>query len=387
MIAVILYESLYLKGKSPLTAHNMEESDPRLSYLYSGVFRDERVLQLLHVLTNLADSAFAKLREIASEGVTDSRERATRFCKGLDALVNWKTPVRVSIAQSAIDEYPDLPILYKYAIIRYIKEIFKHEKSKQIPLTIPPFHDFLHSYYSALASNPCSKNLSYFTLYGVERTHLHTEALRQALIQSTRSLNYEMLENIHTNQSTQPAPPMPDFATPSRERFSATRQQPSPHSQRISESPRRQQGYQQEYQQGYQQEYQQHRPSQSITSPSPRPSPRPSPPRPPRTEHLKTPHPGKSTVAIDDDVVVTPNGAIHLDYDNEPNDLDRLDSIHEEYTSGEDNKSEKNEKDDHDRLKVEKEEERIPQLPPPKQSPPRTNPHSQQRSQRSPHFF
>jgi hypothetical protein len=57
-------------------------------------------------------------------------------------------------------------------------------------VSIPPFHDFLHSYYSSLASNTCMKRMEFFNIYGLQRTHVHMEALRNTLMASTRASVY-----------------------------------------------------------------------------------------------------------------------------------------------------------------------------------------------------
>ena len=183
---------------------------PSTSYMYAGVFRDERVLQLMHILTNLSESVFLKMHEVSNEGNVDITTYASRFCRCLESLVNWKSQMRTDVANSAVDQYPELIALYRYTVVLYLKELYKNEKAATIPVTIPPFPDFLHTYYSTLAVSSCMKQLKFFHVYGMDRTHLHMEALRQTLMQSTRSVTYDMV----TIQQQQPIAPKTNVQPP-----------------------------------------------------------------------------------------------------------------------------------------------------------------------------
>lgn len=164
--------------------------DNPVSYLYTGIFKNERILQLLYIIQQLGDRCFQKLNEVASEGHPSGSEYVHRFRLGLESILSWKTDVRVAEANQAIRKYPEIVTLYKYAIVYYIQEVYKQENTTQIDVSIPPFHDFLHSYYTALSRSSCMQRLEYFNVYGLERTHVHIEALRAALIECTKSATY-----------------------------------------------------------------------------------------------------------------------------------------------------------------------------------------------------
>lgn len=154
--------------------------------LYSGIFSDEKVLQLLHILQKLSDECFAKLHEVSIEGDPPATEYARRFRQGLDSISYWKSDVRIAETNEAINQYPELSVLYQYAIVRYLKELYKNDKSNKIPVSIPRLHDFLHSYYVALAATSYMQRLEFLNIYGLERTHMHMEALRSTLMECTR---------------------------------------------------------------------------------------------------------------------------------------------------------------------------------------------------------
>ena len=154
--------------------------------LYSGIFSDERVLQLLHILQSMSEHCFSKLHEVSNEGRPSSTEYALRFRKGLDSIEYWKTEVKTEETRLALHQYPELGALYKYAIVCYLKELYKNERAERIPVSIPPLQDFLHSYYVALSKTSYMQKLEFLNVYGLERTHMHMEALRSTLMEFTR---------------------------------------------------------------------------------------------------------------------------------------------------------------------------------------------------------
>jgi hypothetical protein len=162
--------------------------------LYSGIFTDEKVLQLLYILRNLSDQVFAKLHEVANEGQPSTSEYANRFLKGLTSIEYWRPEIKLSEVNTAVEEYPEFGLLYKYTLLRYLKELHKYERAAQIPVNIPPLHDFLHSYYVALAKSKFMQRLEFLDVYGMERTHMHMETLRTVLMELTRHSVYRGLQ-------------------------------------------------------------------------------------------------------------------------------------------------------------------------------------------------
>ena len=157
-----------------------------------GIFSDERVLQILHILQTLSDNCFSKLHEVANEGQPNTEEYAFRFRKGLNSIELWKQNIKNEITKQAIEAYKELPILYKYAIVRYLQELYKHDDRKVIPVNIPPLQDFIHSYYLKLAKSKYMQNLEFLKVYGLERTHMHMEALRSVLMDFARDSIYDV---------------------------------------------------------------------------------------------------------------------------------------------------------------------------------------------------
>ena len=158
--------------------------------LYTGIYSDERVLQLLHILQALSEHCFSKLHEVSNEGRPSSTEYANRFRKGLDSIEFWKTEIKSEETKLALQHYPELGALYKYAIVCYLKELYKNERTERIPVSIPPLQDFLHAYYVALSKTSYMQKLEFLNVYGLERTHMHMEALRTILMDFTRHSVY-----------------------------------------------------------------------------------------------------------------------------------------------------------------------------------------------------
>ena len=166
-------------------------SSTPVQHLYTGIFSDERILQILHIMQTLSDNCFSKLHEVANEGRPSTTEYAIRFRKGLDSIEFWKQNIKNEETKQAVLRYKELPILYKYAIVRYLKELFKHDERQVIPVNIPPLQDFIHSYYSKLAKTSYMQKLEFLNVYGLERTHMHMEALRSVLMDFARDSIYQ----------------------------------------------------------------------------------------------------------------------------------------------------------------------------------------------------
>lgn len=172
--------------------YRVEQQNPApIQMLYTGIFADERVLQLLTILQQLSDQCFGKLHEVVNEDHPSSTEYAQRFRRGLDSIEFWKQDVKFEETKQALEQYPELSSLYKYTIVRYLKELFKNERTDRIPVNIPPIQDFIHAYYVALSKTSYMQKLEFLNVYGLERTHMHMEALRQILMEFTRHSVYK----------------------------------------------------------------------------------------------------------------------------------------------------------------------------------------------------
>jgi hypothetical protein len=168
----------------------MTQSQP-VQMLYAGIFTDERILQLLRIMQTLSEHCFSKLHEVSNEGRPSSSEYAQRFRKGLDSIEFWRSEIKAEETRQALNKFPELGVLYKYAIVCYLKELYKNERTDRIPVSIPPLQDFIHSYYVALSKTSYMQKLEFLNVYGLERTHMHMESLRAVLMDFTRHSIYK----------------------------------------------------------------------------------------------------------------------------------------------------------------------------------------------------
>lgn len=179
---------------SPSTRHPIHQTHPStqpVQMLYSGIFTDERILQLLRVMQTLSEHCFSKLHEVSNEGRPSSSEYAQRFRRGLDSIEYWRSEIKAEETRQALNKFPELGVLYKYAIVCYLKELYKNERTDRIPVSIPPLQDFIHSYYVALSKTSYMQKLEFLNVYGLERTHMHMESLRAVLMDFTRHSIYK----------------------------------------------------------------------------------------------------------------------------------------------------------------------------------------------------
>jgi hypothetical protein len=179
-------------------------SSTPVQHLYTGIFSDERMLQVLHIMQNLSDNCFSKLHEVVNEGRPSTSDYAIRFRKGLDSIEFWKQNIKNEETKQAVAKYKELPILYKYAIVRYLKELFKHDERQVIPVNVPPLQEFIHSYYSKLAKTNYMQKLEFLNVYGLERTHMHMEALRSVLMDFARDSIYQNLNSSSVTGAIRP---------------------------------------------------------------------------------------------------------------------------------------------------------------------------------------
>jgi hypothetical protein len=164
-------------------------------YLYTGIFADEKVLQFLELLQSLGDQCLQELHQVAIDKayggkpahlllpseLNPSSAYGMAFHTGLQTIRNWGTEVLQQEVERMRKQCPYIDDLYRYTVARYLQEIYRHERPQTISIDVPPLRDFLHQFYIQLGSNPLTKNLKYFTTFGVEKKSLMMDAIRLAL--------------------------------------------------------------------------------------------------------------------------------------------------------------------------------------------------------------
>jgi len=168
-------------------------------YLYVGIFADEKALQFLELLQALSDQCLQELHQVAMDkafpkgrqpGMFVPSEMSANspyglaFHAGLQTIRNYWSP---SVIQQEVDRLkskcPYIEDLYKYTVVRYLQEVYRYERPQTISVTVPPLADFIHRFYIQIANNPLTKNLKYFTTFGLEKKTMMMDSVRGALFQ------------------------------------------------------------------------------------------------------------------------------------------------------------------------------------------------------------
>ncbi len=155
-------------------------------YLRSGLFEHEKVWVFLYIMQRISEACLYLIRDVVEENKPSPQEFINQFRRGLASITTWTISTKTNEAKNATREFPELNTLYKYTVVMYLKELFKHEQATQIPISLVPLSEFIHVYYSELAKTPCVQQMVFFKIYGIERTYLHVETLRNALFEITR---------------------------------------------------------------------------------------------------------------------------------------------------------------------------------------------------------
>ena len=184
-----------MQSKHLYNSNNNNNNNIPVQTLYTGIFSDEKILQLLRILQLLSESCFSDLHEVANEGHPSNDVYASKFKEGLNSIRTWPIEVKMGESSRAIQDFPELGMLYQYAIYRYVHELHKNDKNVgNINVNVPVLHDFIHHYFVTLAQSSYMQKLDFLKVYGLERTHMYMEALRTTLMDLTRA-------SIHNNLS------------------------------------------------------------------------------------------------------------------------------------------------------------------------------------------
>ncbi len=184
---------------SVATSAPVDRSEVR--YLHVGIFTDEKVLQLAKLMELLSDQCLQELHQVAAQKsglrlmpseLQPSSEYGRAFLTGLKGINHWPTDVLQSEVERTRTKWPFVEDLFKYTVIRYLQEVYKHEQPRTISLTLPPLREFIHRYYIEVANNPLTRNLKYFSTFGLEKKNLVIDSVRAALFRVLESqINFQ----------------------------------------------------------------------------------------------------------------------------------------------------------------------------------------------------
>lgn len=167
-------------------AMNFQEG---IQLLHIGVFRDERVQQLLLVMTRLSDQLLDELQTETKKIMSDRSglDPKNLYRKGLDSIPGWDRTVQDSETAKACAKFPMLASLYKYSVVKYVQEVYKCESHVTIDLSIPPLREFIMRYFMNLVMSKPVRSQEWYTLWGIQKSLLMVETLRATLFDCVKS--------------------------------------------------------------------------------------------------------------------------------------------------------------------------------------------------------
>jgi len=163
-----------------------------IKWLYSGIFGDEKCIRFLEICKHdIVDKIMNELHALASkkqgkQSVPPSEMiphsiYGQSFLLGLNSIRTWNTDIFVTDINNIKRNYPLIEDMYKYTVVRYVQEIYKHESKQKITLKIPPFKEFIHKLILGISQNTITVNFKYWQINGMEKTNMMMTAIRFAL--------------------------------------------------------------------------------------------------------------------------------------------------------------------------------------------------------------
>jgi len=121
-----------------------------------GIFDDERVLLLARAMTNAFERLFSRLYALArSRSRGDDAAALRLFVDGLPSIREWTRETVASEARHAKRTQPRVDVSYRYALMRYVRELYSEEPADvEVEFTPPPFEAFVWHFYRIAARKP-----------------------------------------------------------------------------------------------------------------------------------------------------------------------------------------------------------------------------------------
>lgn len=161
------------------------DRDWAMRNIYNGVFSDEKVLQLLHILKSTSEKSFLQLKKISEEqAYYDQDESLKIFKQGLQSIAHWNEDTICKHTDSILSLYPSLHDLIRYSVTRYVQELFKNERSKRVRMEMPSTQSFIHRYLQLLAASDAYATMEVFNMGTLDKNVLFMEILRGTFIES-----------------------------------------------------------------------------------------------------------------------------------------------------------------------------------------------------------
>ena len=135
-----------------------------------GIMRDERVWTLVIHLQNYAVSTLADL-----EGMATTERKWKRGCED---ICRWDNTVLDEEVVRLKSEDPSIEKRYHFAVVRYVKHLYRNVRSHRMKLSVLPFKDFLRTFLQVLISRTDVKNRNLLDFGPSDQQHAILDGFR-----------------------------------------------------------------------------------------------------------------------------------------------------------------------------------------------------------------
>jgi hypothetical protein len=155
-----------------------------MGIFFTGIFQNERVLQLFSHLKELGNQLMIDCWETAQAKTSQMSVAKERFLNGLKTIETWGEDVQTDEATSAMATFKYILPLYEYALKVYIYEILSDQHEVRVHIKPPGLGVFLKYFYVRLAKSDPVKTLLFFSpqFIGIEKEHCFMDCMRCALM-------------------------------------------------------------------------------------------------------------------------------------------------------------------------------------------------------------
>jgi len=161
-----------------------QSTSSSMGIFFTGIFQNERVLQLFAHLKTLGDQLLNEFWDTAKSSSKSIETAKTRFLNGLNTIDTWGEDVQTDEAKNAVSTCRYILPLYEYALKVYIYEILLDQPEIRVHIRTPGLGVFLKFFYMRLAKSDAVKTLLFFSpqFVGIEKEHCFMDCMRCALM-------------------------------------------------------------------------------------------------------------------------------------------------------------------------------------------------------------
>jgi len=149
----------------------------------TGLFSDERVMQLKLIMTSAADATFFSLSKVTKTAVSAEPQLVAAWQAGLRAIRDWNEDILMQEVDVCTSRFAEAANILWDSFVTYVKETYKRETKRRLKVTRPSFRTFYHKFISKLATSSEVMSSQYLTLGTLEKDALIINTLRHVLME------------------------------------------------------------------------------------------------------------------------------------------------------------------------------------------------------------